>query len=71
MNAETMAMGIGGFLVVVVALVIVKKFGRLISTVLTLIGGLVVIGVVVLVYQVIAGALDDSVLLPWLMEVWK
>jgi len=71
MDGEVWVMGIGGLLVLVVALVIVKKFGRLISTVLTVISGLVVIGAVVLVYQVVAGALDGSVLLPWLMELLK
>jgi len=62
---EVVGYGVVGFVVVVLAIVVVKKFGRLIMTALTVIGAVTVAVVVYVVYRALTGTG-----LGWVRVLW-
>jgi len=54
----------------VVALIIVKKFGRIIANVLTILGGLLALACIYVLYQVISGGIDLHTV-ETILEVFK
>lgn len=58
MNIETLPIIVGGILVAVVVLIIVIKFGRIITNLLTIFGGLVALTCIYLLYQAISSGID-------------
>ena len=70
MNIETLPIIVGGILVAVVVLIIVVKFGRIITNLLTIFGGLVALACIYALYQMISGGIDLHTVKA-LLEVFK
>jgi len=70
MDTNTLTIIFSGILVAVVVLVIVKKFGRIIVNLLTILGGLTVLSITYLLYTSIKAGIDLDII-KTLLEIVK
>ncbi len=58
LTPELFAYGLGGLFLLVLAVIIIRKFGKMIAAALTIIGGVVVAAVIWAVISLLTGGLD-------------
>lgn len=69
-NLDPFTILVGAIFIAIVAWVILKKFGRIITNLLTIFGGLVILLIIYLLYSLLNSDIDLTMLKP-LLEMLK